>query len=641
MTIQDQIIGFRRDRIGARLICMLNVMRLSRKFGVSGTYLWLREPQDSPYPELADPRDFLAADFVARHIRIIDQPPERGQRQNVNTVTSGSNVEGFAAMLAAGRLYECDSLAEIIRFMDEPAADAAADIRDIARQVVLAPPLAEALAKARGIVARAGGGDPVAIHVRRGDILDSDPWSYSAWPSKYVPDEFYRGFIDEAEGPVIAFSDTPAAVTHLAQGNPRVIAVGDLFDSRSLSVAARDLLELLLMADCAQVGAPGYSAFSRAATVMGRCEIAALPASLPAETRVAAYDALLERMIARPDSFFAPGDLAQSIAYGAKHAVTTGRAGELLDRFADRVPLLERFPFLYRELAIAAWTSGRRQRARRLAREGVATPLIRNRDRVQCRQLIMIAATDGPDGITRETEAQFLSMLLTSRAVEGPVMPELAHRLMTRPGNALAGTLLLAPELIPLFAEPPAEGVQTGPLLPLWLLRLDWSEFLRDAGPLHDLLQWPEMWPKMRPAAKGFGEVEMALGQGMPLPPADADAVARFGHCASALRLHGRLKRAFALLHWLDASSPGQALTHKRLADTCFAASNPKGGWRWLNSALMLAPENPMLRISAAIRAAEGGDRSRAARHLDEAEIFWPGLGLIGNLRRGLLRQRG
>lgn len=136
MTIQDQIIGFRRDRIGARLICMLNVMRLSRKFGVSGTYLWLREPEDSPYPELADPGDFLAADFVARHIRIIDQPPERGQRQNVNTVTSGSNVEGFAAMLAAGRLYECDSLAEIIRFMDEPAADAAADIRDIARQVV-------------------------------------------------------------------------------------------------------------------------------------------------------------------------------------------------------------------------------------------------------------------------------------------------------------------------------------------------------------------------------------------------------------------------------------------------------------------------------------------------------------------------
>ena len=198
MTIQDQIIGFRRDRIGARLICMLNVMRLSRKFGVSGTYLWLREPQDSPYPELADPHDFLTADFVARHIRIIDQPPERGQRQNVNTVTSGSNVEGFAAMLAAGQLYECDSLAEIIGFMDEPAADAAADIRDIARQVVLAPPLAEALAKARDIVARAGGGDPVAIHVRRGDILDGDPWSYGAWPSKYVPDEFYRGFIDQA-----------------------------------------------------------------------------------------------------------------------------------------------------------------------------------------------------------------------------------------------------------------------------------------------------------------------------------------------------------------------------------------------------------------------------------------------------------
>ena len=54
------------------------------------------------------------------------------------------------------------------------------------------------LATSDGLWRVHGGGEPVAIHVRRGDILDGDPWSYGAWPSKYVPDEFYRGFIDQA-----------------------------------------------------------------------------------------------------------------------------------------------------------------------------------------------------------------------------------------------------------------------------------------------------------------------------------------------------------------------------------------------------------------------------------------------------------
>lgn len=640
MTIQDQIIGFRTDRVGARLICMLNVMRLSRKFGVTGTYLWLSEPEGA-YPELADPRDFLAEDFVTRHIRIIDRHPAHRERLNVAAVAPRFNVAGFAETLAAGQLYECSTMADVMHFMDEPAEDAAADIRDIARQLVLAPPLAEALARARAIIAQAGGGEPVAIHVRRGDILDSDPWSYSAWPSKYVPDEFYHGFIAQTDGPVIAFSDTPAAIAHLAQGNPRVIAASDLFDSANLSVTARDLLELLLISDCAQVGAPAYSAFSRAATVMGRCDHAPLPAALAPDALITAYDALLERAIARPDSFFAPGDLAQSLDYALKHAMTTGRGDEILGRFSDHAPLLERFPFLYRELAVVAWTGGQRSRARQLARQGVSAPKICPQDRVQCRQLLMAAGAGGGGGISRDTQAHFLTMVLTGRPAEGPVMPELAHRIMMQPGNALAGMLFLRPGLAELFTEVPCRGTQTGPLLPLWLLRLDWSEFLRDQGLLKELLQWPDMWRKMSPAATGLAEVEAALAQGAALPPPDDAALAGFGHCASVLRLHGRLKRAFALLDWLNAVRPDQALTHKRLADTCFAASNRKGGWRWLNSALLIAPENPMLWLSAGIRAADEGDPTRARHHLDQAAGLWPDLGLIAAIRRRLSRRQG
>ncbi|WJS85710.1 hypothetical protein [Paracoccus sp. TOH] len=62
----------------------------------------------------------------------------------------------------------------------------------------------------------AGGGKPFAIHVRRGGILDGDPWSSCSRPSKYVPDEFSRACVLASKGPVIAFSDTPAAVASVA-----------------------------------------------------------------------------------------------------------------------------------------------------------------------------------------------------------------------------------------------------------------------------------------------------------------------------------------------------------------------------------------------------------------------------------------
>ena len=638
MTIEDQIIGFRRDRIGARVICLLNIMRLSRKFNVSGKYLWLSEP-DGPYPELADPHDFLAPDFIGKHIRIVTSLPEIGTRQNVNAVAPGVNAAGFAATLAAGQRYECDSMADIVRVMDESPAEAEAGMREIAQDIVLAPHLAEALADARKMVRRAGGGEPVAIHVRRGDILDGDPWSYSSWSSKYVPDEFYRAFIAQSHGPVIAFSDTPPAVAHLAQGDPRVVQVGELFDSRKLSLAARDLLVLLLMAGCAEVGAPSHSAFSRAASTIGPCRIAALPATLTKDGRNDAYDALLERAIAHPDRFYAPGDLAQSLCYATKHAITTGRGAELVDKFAAQGEFLDRFPFLFRELAVTAWSVGHWQKARQLAQRGLASPLIRGRDKPQCRQVLLITEADDTTAAAgRDIESQFLTTLLTGRAADGPIIPTLAHHLLSRPEDRLAATLLFPPALLPFFAQQPPEGARSGQSLPVWVLRLDWSEFVPEPALQREFLQWPDMWGKMRPVADGLGEIEAALAADPSPQVSKADAL-RFGFCASVLRLHGRFKRAFALLHWLDKTHPAQALTHKRLADACFAAGNRKAGWRWLTSAQSHAGPNVMLALSAAIRAAQENDLPRAEQHLQAAAALWPNLGLITTVRREFLRQ--
>lgn len=633
MNTDDQITGFRQDRIGARLICMLNVMRLAQKFGVKGRFLWLSEPQ-GPYPELADPHDFLSAAFVAEHIRVVDKAPDLSQMQDAGAVAQSMNARGFGERLAGGGRYSCTTMSETVRFMDETLPDAEAEMREIARQIRLAAPLEKALVRARKVVARAGGGDPVAIHVRRGDILDVPPWCYSSWATKYVPDEFFRAFISTGEGPVISFSDTPEAVRHLAQGNPRILPVTEVFGDARLPQPARDLLELVLMSECAQVGAPSHSAFSRAAAVAGRCRIVALPGALPEDLRRAAYDALLERVIAAQDSFFAPGDLAQSAGYAARHAVVVGRGAELVDALDGQDAFLGEFPFLYKDLAMTAWAAGRMGKARALAERGLAAPLLRHRDKPQCRQILLMADAGNKPEQNPEVDGQFLTMLFTGRAAEGPIIPVLARKMM-RQDTGSAKALMFPQKLTAPFTRLAPESGGDAKMLPLWVLRLDWSEFVRDKALLRELREWPSLWEKMKPVAAGLSEIEDKL-EAKEKPVVGAGAALRFGFCAAILRLHGRLNRSFALLGWLDGLYPGNALTHKRLADTCFAADLGRGGWKWLKSAIQIAPENPMLHLSAVLRALQTGDAARAGRHADAAEALWPGLPLIKVLRRGM-----
>ncbi|WP_282029634.1 hypothetical protein, partial [Paracoccus marcusii] len=405
-----KIIGFRRDRIGARLICLLNTIRISKKFNVSGRFIWLSEP-DGPYPELVDPRDFLVHEFVERHIEICDRAPDKTGRKNLNALAPSTSSAHFAQMLQNGDLFECDSMSDIVRLMDESPTDVAREVREIASQLPLSDLLESALIEARERITAFGGGQPIAIHMRRGDLLDGDPWSYSGWPAKFVPDEFFRAFISENDGPVIAFSDTPEVIGHMKDGNPRVVAVNELLENKGLRPAEQDLLELILMAGCSKVGAPIMSAFSRAAELVGGCKIVALPPHLNNSARILAYDALLDRVIDTPDSFYRPGDLAQSIPYAVNHAINTGRARPLVRSLSDNTDLLDRFPFLYPDLARAALAAEMLGRAYKLAELGLANPKLRNRDRPACEQIFMMASAKAGNHIkTSEMTSRFLTM---------------------------------------------------------------------------------------------------------------------------------------------------------------------------------------------------------------------------------------
>ena len=67
MTQEPAIIGFRQDRVGARITGIVSLMRLAHAFGATTRFAWLAQP-DGPWPELSDPTAFFTPDFVASHI---------------------------------------------------------------------------------------------------------------------------------------------------------------------------------------------------------------------------------------------------------------------------------------------------------------------------------------------------------------------------------------------------------------------------------------------------------------------------------------------------------------------------------------------------------------------------------------------
>ncbi|MCQ0971864.1 hypothetical protein MLD63_15690 [Paracoccus sp. TK19116] len=632
---QSSIAGFRQDRIGARIVGLLNVLRLERDFGAKAQFLWLAEPH-GPYPELADPRDFLDADFVDRHITLIGERADLSARRNLMAEAARMDRAHFKDALAKGALFHSDAAFGILRMIDESPDEVRASVARITADLPLAPRLAAALDRARERLAQHWGGTaPLAIHVRRGDLLDGLPWSLSSWPAKYVPDEFFRAWVASHDGPVIAFSDTPAAIAHLAQGNPRIVPVGDLLDDAGMLPAQRDVLDLMLMAGCTRVGAPSGSAFSRAAEIVGLATVDSLPADLPTDLREAAHDALLDRALSRPDSFFAPGDLAQSLQYAAPHAVAAGRAGDVMASFAAQETLCAAHPFVRRLLAATAMSDGDHEAAMTQVRLALEDPRLQRRDRLQCQHVKTMADLVNLSDDDPRIDAAFLSEIFLPRNYGRPFLPQLAARALGRTGRA--GQALLLPVRLAkgLSAPAPAdEPRSTQPdLLPEWCYLSDWEELLPNDRARQSLRLSPGLNGKLSHVGCGAEMIEaITADQSVStLTSADGD---RVGLHAACLSLHGRYRRALELLHWLDRQQPGDVLTLKRIADTCFRIGNLQAGMETLDRALALDRENPLMQLSKARRMAQQRRPKPALFHLSRAEGLWPGLDLMAQQRK-------
>ena len=161
MTDMLPVVGFRQDRSGARLIALLDMIRISQKFGIETRFLWLSQP-DGPYPELVDPGAFFAPELLSKYIKIIDRVPELRDRKQLSSFVHLNSTKVFADALARGERFRGGGMIEVARFSDETPKQVSAELREIMMNLPLAPRLATALDRARAAVAHMGQGQAAA-----------------------------------------------------------------------------------------------------------------------------------------------------------------------------------------------------------------------------------------------------------------------------------------------------------------------------------------------------------------------------------------------------------------------------------------------------------------------------------------------
>jgi len=234
-------------------------------------------------------------------------------------------------------------------------------------------------------------GTPSALHVRRGDVLDKDPWLHKNWVSKFAPDEFYTSVMDRPDTATVLFSDTPEVVTRMASTRPSAVTLADLVDAPDLSEMQRDLVEMLLMARCNDIVAPSLSAFSASAAMMGGMGVIELPHDLPGDDRFAAYDILLDRILAGPDSFHNAGDFAQSAGYAFRHALNVKRHHALYEQLKSVMAQGQDYAFYLPLVMALAIACGEPAHALALDAQAKSDPNIWSDDKMICAALGRVA----------------------------------------------------------------------------------------------------------------------------------------------------------------------------------------------------------------------------------------------------------
>jgi tetratricopeptide (TPR) repeat protein len=320
------IVAFRNDRLGARLISLVNAVRLSQTYDLPLEVYWNEATDIGAI--FNDPREFFDTAFVDSHFS--DLAAWKAVRNNtvrVNDLGPGGST-ALRETLARGQHVLVDSAFDMTVLADEDPAAIRAHCSRIWQDFPFAQCLAEPLADIRRNVE--GG---TAYHIRRGDLISFPRAMNRSWPAKYIPDEFYMSHIEGvlAQGirPVL-FSDDAGTIARFHACYPGLVLAETLFDAASVTPGQRDLLELAAMSRCARIIAPGNSAFSSTAATLGGAEKSDVTLDIAPEQQERAKARLVERLKegSTQPVIANQGDIGQSLNHLAAYLTAQDRIPE-------------------------------------------------------------------------------------------------------------------------------------------------------------------------------------------------------------------------------------------------------------------------------------------------------------------------
>lgn len=322
------IIAHRNDGMGARIIAMLNAVRIARDYDLPYYVGWTTGGRTRE--EVRDPAFIFDTDYIAERFFDNDIMSEIYTNLiDLSTIDAKNwTEEKFRKAAAKGKSFMSGAAMGVTVLPWEDASDVEARLPDCIDEFRFSAPVKEMVAK---IVSVFAGKKLTAYHIRRGDIILDPIASNKLWPNKFIPREFYEQHLDltlkDPDAQVLCFSDTPIEVDRLKEVDPtRVMGFKDLLGDREFTTGARDFLELYAMSRCKQIFGPPSSAFSQTAMTIGGSSLDAVQDALPKSEQSAAMDRMTDRLEAKSELFLNMGDVGQCLHFLIEHQAEKGNS---------------------------------------------------------------------------------------------------------------------------------------------------------------------------------------------------------------------------------------------------------------------------------------------------------------------------
>lgn len=311
-SARGMFLGQRRDQLGARLLMILTSIRLCEDYNTDFRFNWF--PPGAEAPTLDTPEDLFSSAFIDRYfITNTDMELMQDRIEPIWKFLKDKNPDALERHLASGGHVMLEEGFDIITFPWEDKAALRDRFPEFIHKIEFNPFIAQRIASID--TALAGDGGSVAYHIRRGDILNADPWMHKQWPSKIEPDELYSVHLDKEKPDVaLVFSDQAESIKRFQTAHPAVKSVDEIVDLSGGTVAQRDFLELYTMSRATKIVAPHISAFSRAAALISGRERLRFVDELDSSERDGAYEELLVRLKQSVSNFVTPSEAAHLYA---------------------------------------------------------------------------------------------------------------------------------------------------------------------------------------------------------------------------------------------------------------------------------------------------------------------------------------